>query len=84
LTKAHGEGFWFVEFEVLSSKLSESTLCFRAGCVYCGARSFDHFQHAIMAKVQRFEDLLVWQKARQLTRRVYAMSRDGQFARDFG
>jgi four helix bundle protein len=37
-----------------------------------------------MAKVQRFEDLLVWQKARQLTRRVYAMSRDGRFAKDFG
>ncbi|NBC18191.1 MAG: four helix bundle protein [Bacteroidetes bacterium] len=37
-----------------------------------------------MAKVQRFEDLLVWQKARQLTRRVYAISRDGRFAKDFG
>ncbi len=34
--------------------------------------------------VQRFEDLVAWQQARHLTRRVYEVSRDGRFARDFG
>ena len=37
-----------------------------------------------MARVERFEDLIAWQKARQMTRRVYDVTRDGRFARDFG
>jgi four helix bundle protein len=37
-----------------------------------------------MAGVERFEELLAWQKARELTRAVYAISRQGQFARDLG
>ena len=37
-----------------------------------------------MVAVQRFEELLVWQRARELTRAVYAASRDGQFAKDWG
>ena len=37
-----------------------------------------------MSKVQRFEDLIAWQKARQLTRRVYELTRKGGWARDFG
>ena len=37
-----------------------------------------------MSKVQRFEDLIAWQKARQLTRRVYELTRIGGWARDFG
>jgi four helix bundle protein len=32
----------------------------------------------------RFEDLNVWQKARILTRLVYEITRDGEFARDYG
>lgn len=36
-----------------------------------------------MARVQRFEDLDVWQKARVLTNRVYEASNAGAFARDF-
>ena len=36
-----------------------------------------------MNKVQRFEDLIAWQKARQLTRRVYELTRRGGWARDF-
>ncbi len=36
-----------------------------------------------MARVQRFEDLDVWQKARVLTNRVYEVSNAGAFARDF-
>jgi len=37
-----------------------------------------------MSKVQRFEDLIAWQKARQLTRRVYELTREGGWAKDFG
>ena len=37
-----------------------------------------------MAKIERFEDIEAWQKARELTREVYAMSNEGPFARDFG
>ncbi len=36
-----------------------------------------------MAKVQRFEDLESWKKARLLTTRVYELSNTGTFARDF-
>jgi four helix bundle protein len=34
--------------------------------------------------VQRFEDLIAWQKARQLTADIYRMTATGSFARDFG
>jgi four helix bundle protein len=34
--------------------------------------------------VQRFEDLIAWQKARELAREVYQVSRKDVFARDFG
>jgi four helix bundle protein len=37
-----------------------------------------------MNKVARFEDLIAWRKARDLTRDVYAVTRNGDFARDFG
>jgi len=37
-----------------------------------------------MATFKRFEDIEVWQKARQLTKRIYAVSNKGAFARDFG
>lgn len=32
----------------------------------------------------RFEDLVAWQKAREFTRCIYQVSREGKFARDFG
>jgi len=35
-------------------------------------------------KVQEFEDLNVYQRARELTNRVYELTRNGTFARDFG
>ena len=35
-------------------------------------------------QIRRFEDLIAWQKARDLTRSVYRISDSGQFARDFG
>ena len=37
-----------------------------------------------MSSFQRFEDIEAWQKARELTKAIYALSNDGQFARDFG
>jgi four helix bundle protein len=36
-----------------------------------------------MAKIERFEDMLSWQKARELTKRVYKVSKQGDFMKDF-
>jgi len=35
-------------------------------------------------KVQRFEDLVAWQKARDLTTEIYRATANGAFAKDFG
>lgn len=35
-------------------------------------------------KVERFEDLIAWQKARELTTRIYSLSQNGNFAPDYG
>ena len=35
-------------------------------------------------KIERFEDIQAWQKARELTRMVYSVTGQGTFARDFG
>lgn len=37
-----------------------------------------------MPKIERFEDLIAWQKARVLTREIYLLTRQAIFARDFG
>ncbi len=37
-----------------------------------------------MNKIQKFEDIIAWQKARVLTRDIYASTRIGAFERDFG
>lgn len=37
-----------------------------------------------MSKIERFEDIEAWQAARELTKRIYAASNRGEFARDFG
>ncbi len=37
-----------------------------------------------MTKMERFEDMECWKKARELTRLVYAISSDNKFSRDFG
>ena len=36
-----------------------------------------------MTKVECFEDLIAWQKARALTRVIYCVSKQGTFAKDF-
>lgn len=38
----------------------------------------------VMSRVERFEDLIAWQKARALTQAVYQVTRHGDFAKDFG
>jgi four helix bundle protein len=37
-----------------------------------------------MAKIEKFEDIEAWKKARALAREIYAISNEGLFARDFG
>lgn len=37
-----------------------------------------------MARVEKFEELIAWQKARELSRVIYQVSRRGAFAKDFG
>ena len=37
-----------------------------------------------MTKVERFEDLLAWQKARTLTREIYQATQRAPFSKDFG
>lgn len=36
-----------------------------------------------MTKVKKFEDVIAWQKVRELVKMVYEMTREGDFARDF-
>ncbi len=36
-----------------------------------------------MARIDAFEDLACWQKARELTKAVYRASRAGEFAKDY-
>jgi four helix bundle protein len=35
-------------------------------------------------KVERFEDLIAWQKSRVLTQAIYQITRQSDFSRDFG
>ena len=37
-----------------------------------------------MSGIEKFEDLIAWQKARELTRNIYKLSQHGAFSRDFG
>lgn len=37
-----------------------------------------------MPTIQRFEDLSAWKKAREVTKHVYQLTDQGDFARDFG
>jgi four helix bundle protein len=38
----------------------------------------------VLSKIERFEDLIAWQKARDLTRAIYHMAREGAFTQDLG
>ena len=35
-------------------------------------------------KIQKFEDLIAWQKARRLTKEVYKTTKSGEFTKDYG
>lgn len=37
-----------------------------------------------MSKIERFEDLKVWQKSREMNLKIYELSNKGTFAKDFG
>jgi len=37
-----------------------------------------------MATFKRFEEIRAWQKARQVTKRIYEVTNEGGFAKDFG
>ncbi len=37
-----------------------------------------------MAKIDRFEDIVAWQKARELVKEVYKISGNGLFSKDYG
>jgi S23 ribosomal protein. len=37
-----------------------------------------------MARIEKFEDLVSWQKNRTLTQLVYRVTKSGGFAKDFG
>lgn len=37
-----------------------------------------------MPAIMRFEDIEAWKTAREMTRMVYALTEQGQFAKDFG
>jgi hypothetical protein len=35
-------------------------------------------------KVEKFEDIVTWQKARELTKQIYVLTRKEPFSKDFG
>jgi len=35
-------------------------------------------------RIEKFEDMKVWQKARELVKNVYQVTKEGQFGKDFG
>ncbi len=37
-----------------------------------------------MEKLEHFEDLIAWQKARELTKQIYFLTKEGPFSKDFG
>jgi len=37
-----------------------------------------------MGGIERFEDIEAWKAARELTKQIYSVSKEGQFSRDYG
>ena len=35
-------------------------------------------------RIDKFEDLIAWQKARELTKKIYGITKFGEFSKDFG
>jgi four helix bundle protein len=42
-----------------------------------------NFELKIMAKIERFEDIEAWKKARELTKIIYEVTSQGKLATDF-
>jgi four helix bundle protein len=38
----------------------------------------------LTGRIEKFEDLIVWQKARELTKNIYRVTKIGEFLKDFG
>ena len=38
----------------------------------------------VSGKIEKFEDLIAWQKARELTKNIYKVTKQGDFRKDFG
>ena len=38
----------------------------------------------MMATFQKFEEIDAWQKSRELTKRIYGLTGEGAFSRDYG
>jgi four helix bundle protein len=37
----------------------------------------------VSGKIEKFEDLIAWQKARELTKNIYKVTKEGKFSKDF-
>ena len=37
-----------------------------------------------MKRVEKFEDLIAWQKARELTKEIYKLTKSSEFSKDYG
>jgi four helix bundle protein len=49
-----------------------------------GGRDLEPNEISMPHGVQRFEDLIAWQRARELTRSIYRLTQSGGLDRDFG
>lgn len=36
------------------------------------------------SRIEKFEDLIAWQRARELTKNIYRATKIGEFSKDFG
>jgi len=57
-------------------------LCFAVHCVKLD-RTLTNGED-VMPLITCFEEIRAWQEARRLTRQIYKLSKEGDFARDFG
>lgn len=48
------------------------------------SRYVDILKYSFMATIRRFEDLVCWQRARQLTKFIYQLTSKGSFSKDLG
>ena len=62
-----------------------SSFEFRVSGFESGTKKTSNFhKEESMATFKKFEEIEAWKKARELTKRIYDLSRSGEFSRDFG